>query len=192
MSALPDAFKQFMYNMVKETIECREQQSIVRKDFIQCLIQLRNTGNVNTDDSSWNSDVASDGRKAFTIEQCAAQVGLLYLAGFDTTASAVANTLYELTQNIDLMKRLQHDIDETLAKHDGIVSYDAVQEIALLDLCVLGMFPPPSPFSLPSPRASPKQQQQQQQAERMNIKIRFCDDLNVTQNRYASIQRYHC
>lgn len=127
-----------MYDMVKDTIEYRETNNVERKDFIQCLIQLRNTGNVNVDDSLWGSEAASDGQKSLTIEQCAGQVALLYLAGFDTTASAVANTLYELAQNPELMKRLQRDIDETLAKHNGIISYDAIQEITLLDLCVQG------------------------------------------------------
>lgn len=126
--------------MVKETIEYREKNNVERKDFIQCLIQLRNTGNVNIDDSLLGPEAsaAGDAQKSLTIEQCAGQVALLYLAGFDTTASAVANTLYELAQNPDLMKRLQRDIDETLQKHNGIVSYDTIQEIALLDLCVQG------------------------------------------------------
>lgn len=125
--------------MVKDTIEYREKNNVERKDFIQCLIQLRNTSNVNIDDSLLGSEAAAaDAHKSLTIEQCAGQVALLYLAGFDTTASAVANTLYELAQNPDLMKRLQRDIDETLQKHNGIVSYDTIQEITLLDLCVQG------------------------------------------------------
>lgn len=142
MSSLPTAFKDYMYNMVKEMIEYREKNNVVRKDFIQCLIQLRNTGKVNIDDSLWGSETAADDLKSLTIEQCAAQVALLYLAGFDTTASAVANTLYELAQNPDLMKRLQRDIDETLDRHNGVISYEAVQEITLLDLCVQGKWMP--------------------------------------------------
>lgn len=138
MTALPAAFKEYMYNMVKEAIEYREKHNVVRKDFIQCLIQLRNTGKVNIDDSLWESETAADDLKSMTIEQCAGQVALLYLAGFETTGSAVATTLYELAKNPDLMKRLQRDIDETLAKHNGVISYEVVQEITLLDLCVQG------------------------------------------------------
>lgn len=139
MSSLPTPFKNYMFDMVKNTIEYREKNNVERKDFIQCLIQLRNTSNVNIDDSLLGSEAAAaDAHKSLTIEQCAGQVALLYLAGFDTTASAVANTLYELAQNPDLMKRLQRDIDETLQKHNGIVSYDTIQEITLLDLCVQG------------------------------------------------------
>lgn len=138
MSSLPTAFKDYMHEMVKETIEHRERHNVVRKDFIQCLIQLRNTGKVNIDDSLWGCEAIADATKSMTIKQCAGQVALLYLAGFDTTASAMANTLYELTQNPDLMKRLQRDIDETLTKHNGIISYEAIQEITLLDLCVQG------------------------------------------------------
>lgn len=139
MSSLPAPFKDYMYNMVKETIEYREKHNVVRKDFIECLIQLRSMDKMNVDeDSLRETEMVANDVNSMTIEECAAQVGLLYLAGFDTTASAVSNTLYELAQNPDLMKRLQRDIDETLTKHNGIISYEAIQEITLLELCVQG------------------------------------------------------
>lgn len=42
-----------------------------------------------------------------SVEQCAAQVALFYLAGSDPTAF----NLFELSRKPDLQKRLQHEID---------------------------------------------------------------------------------
>ncbi|XP_055326008.1 probable cytochrome P450 6d4, partial [Sitodiplosis mosellana] len=71
-----------------------------------------------------------------TIEQCAAQVGLFYLAGFDTTASAVAYTLFELSRKPELQKRLQDEIDSVLAKHDNAITYESINDMPLLEMCV--------------------------------------------------------
>lgn len=43
---LPKAVAEFCYNMVKETIEYRMKHNVQRRDFMQILIQLRETGKV--------------------------------------------------------------------------------------------------------------------------------------------------
>lgn len=45
----------FMVRIVKETIEYREKNNVQRKDFMQLLLQLRNTGEVKAD-GDWNVD----------------------------------------------------------------------------------------------------------------------------------------
>lgn len=49
----PDPVGDFMKKMVKETVEYREKNNIVRKDLMQMLIQLRNSGQINADDDNW-------------------------------------------------------------------------------------------------------------------------------------------
>lgn len=39
-----------MNKIVKETVRYREQNNVERKDMLQILLQLRNTGKINTDD----------------------------------------------------------------------------------------------------------------------------------------------
>lgn len=51
-----------MLAIVKDTIEYREQNGIVRKDLLQLLMQLRNKGSIEEDDSkSWNIQTSEDG-----------------------------------------------------------------------------------------------------------------------------------
>lgn len=127
-----------MIAIVEKTIEYREKNNVTRKDFIQCLIQLRNTGKINVDDNLWEVETANDNLKSMTIEECAAHVSLFYLAGFDTSASSIANSLYELALNPELMKQLQIDIDAALKRHNGLLSYECMNDIPLLENCVKG------------------------------------------------------
>lgn len=71
-----------------------------------------------------------------TIEELCAQVFLFYLAGSETSTSTVAYTMYELTQNEDVMARAHEDIKETLDRFEGEISYEAIMEMKFIDLCV--------------------------------------------------------
>lgn len=135
---MPADVQQFMIDVVQQQIEHREKNNITRKDMIQFLIQLRNTGTINTDDSVWDVETTATALKNMSIEQCAAQVFLFYVAGFDSTSSTTAFTLFELARNRAIYQRLQAEIDETLTRHDGQLTYECVQEMQYLDMCVMG------------------------------------------------------
>jgi cytochrome P450 family 6 len=46
--------------------------------------------------------------------------------------------LYELSVNPDIQERLRTEIDTVLEKHDGKLTYEAVQEMTYLDKVVSG------------------------------------------------------
>lgn len=48
-----DKVREFMRKIVTETVEFREKNNFVRKDLMQMLIQLRNTGTINPDENHW-------------------------------------------------------------------------------------------------------------------------------------------
>lgn len=129
--------RDYFIDMTTKTFEHRERHNVIRKDFIQLMLQLRNAGKVSEDNDDWKVQHSGAGR-SLTIEQCAAQSYLFYLAGFDTTASALAYTLFELVRNRDLLQRLQREIDETLRRHGGEITYEAIMEMQFLELCMLG------------------------------------------------------
>ena len=54
-----DLVGDFMMNIVRDTIEYREKHQYVRKDLMQSLIQLRNTGKINIDDEIWDIETAA-------------------------------------------------------------------------------------------------------------------------------------
>lgn len=136
LSQFPKEFTDYMYNIVKSTIDYRQQNNISQKDLLQFIIELLNMNKSNDNNNNDKDDNFDN--NAVTIEQCAGQLALFYLAGFDTTSSTIAYCLYELARNKELMKRLQDDIDETLQKHNGEITYDSINDIELLEFCVLG------------------------------------------------------
>lgn len=50
---LKDPTTTLMKRVVKDTVEYREKNKVVRKDLMQMLIQLRNSGKINEDDDNW-------------------------------------------------------------------------------------------------------------------------------------------
>lgn len=127
-------------DLVKTQIEQRERDNVVRKDFIQLLIQIRNSGEINADESDWKVKAVSSNQKTMSIEQCAAQVFIFYIAGFDTSASTTAFTIFEVARNQRVKDLLLADIDQTLEKHGGVLSYDAINDMQYLELCIMGKY----------------------------------------------------
>lgn len=41
--------------ILKDTIEYRERHNIVRRDMLQLMMQLRNTGKITEDDDNWSA-----------------------------------------------------------------------------------------------------------------------------------------
>lgn len=52
----------FITSVVKQNLEHREKNNVVRKDFFQLLVQLRNTGTVHLDDE-WETVIKGDENK---------------------------------------------------------------------------------------------------------------------------------
>ncbi|EDW24590.1 GL24232 [Drosophila persimilis] len=119
------------------TVDLREEKNIERRDLLQLLLQLRNTGKISNDDNMWSAQNANKGLKSVSKDLIAGQLFLFFVAGYETTASTAAYTIYELTQNPEVMARALEDVRSTLEKHDGKLSYDAIQDMKYLEACVL-------------------------------------------------------
>lgn len=137
MTALNEKVSDYFINITRATFEYRERNKVVRKDFMQLLLQLRNAGKVGND-GDWNVNNSTNAAKSLTIEECAAQTFLFYVAGYDTSSSALTYALYELARNQPLLRRVQAEIDECLERHNQELTYDCIQEMKLLEWCILG------------------------------------------------------
>ncbi|XP_069671900.1 probable cytochrome P450 6a13 isoform X3 [Periplaneta americana] len=73
------------------------------------------------------------GDVTITMTDVAAQSVTFLLAGFETSATTMSFCLYELALNPDIQDRLREDIDTVLEKHDGNITYEAIQEMSYLD-----------------------------------------------------------
>ncbi|GJQ77925.1 Cyp6a9 [Trypoxylus dichotomus] len=120
----------FYMNVVKTMVKYREENSVVRNDFMQILLELKN---------------AKNEEERLTIEEIAAQAFVFFLAGFETSSTLMNFCLFELTQNEDVQEKVRADILNTLKKHGGKLTYESVMDMKYLGQVIdetLRMYPP--------------------------------------------------
>jgi hypothetical protein len=70
-----------------------------------------------------------------------AQSYAFLLAGFETSATTMAFTLYEMALQPAIQQRLRTEIVTVLEKHNQQVTYEAIQEMPYLEKVILGECP---------------------------------------------------
>lgn len=84
------------------------------------LIQLKNTGKLSGDEKII-------GKISFT--DLAAASFVLFLAGFETSSSALSYTLYELALHPEIQDKTRREINKVLEEHNGEVTYEAINSM---------------------------------------------------------------
>lgn len=120
---VPKYVNQYVMNVVKQSVELRAKDKNPRQDLMQFLIDL--------------NDAQSESEKE-KIEMIAAQVVLFYLAGVDTSSSGIAYAVFEMARNPEIVKKLRHEIDTVLGKHNNQITYESLQDMPYLELCIKG------------------------------------------------------
>lgn len=62
LKSVDDDVEDFILTLVRKTIEYRENHNVSRKDLLQLLIQLRNTGEVHMD-GEWDTKITHNGKR---------------------------------------------------------------------------------------------------------------------------------
>lgn len=133
ISNVPDFASEFFINFVRETIEARERSPQTRHDVMQQLLQLRNTGSLDGD--SWTYEKAK--LPSMSIEEVASNAFLFYIAGSESSTSAICFCLFELSREPEFLQQAREEIDEALKKQNGELNYECLTEMKFLDKCIL-------------------------------------------------------
>lgn len=131
--------ERFLTSVVKQNLEFREKNNVIRKYFFQMLIQLRNTGAVQSDDQ-WEAAVKEndDNSNKLTFNEICAQTFVFFGAGFETSALTLSFCLYELAKNPEIQDRVYDEINKVLAEHNGELTYDSLSLMKSLENCFDG------------------------------------------------------
>ncbi|XP_063930103.1 probable cytochrome P450 6a23 [Zophobas morio] len=138
MALIPTDISKFFIKLVKDTVNYREKNNYTRKDFMQLLIDIKSN---KLDSEGGNKH---DG-KTLTLDEIAAQSFVFFIAGFETSSTTMTFALYELAKHQDVQDKLRDEINSVLAKHNGEITYEAIQDMKYMDQVIneaLRKYPP--------------------------------------------------
>lgn len=130
MKQLHDDVSSFFSKVVKDTIEYREKNNVVRNDFMDLLLKLKNTGRL---------EESGEEIGKLSFEEIAAQAFIFFTAGYDTSSTAMTYTLYELALNQEVQEKARECVLNIFEENNGILTYESVANMGYLDQCINGI-----------------------------------------------------
>lgn len=137
----------FFCSIIKDNIEKREKENIIRHDLIHLLMQaqkgqLKHEGLDNKEAgfaTVEESDIGKDTKQMkLTDDHILAQALLFFFAGFDPVSTSLSFMAYELAINPEVQKKLQKEVDLVADKFKENLSYEALLSMKYLDQVVSG------------------------------------------------------
>ncbi|XP_070492748.1 cytochrome P450 6a22-like [Chironomus tepperi] len=128
--------EEFFQGIVSQTVKHREDNGIVRNDFMQLMIQLKNHGKL-------DGETLTVGK--LTMDEITAQCFIFFAAGYETSSTAMSYLLYEFANNQQVQEKARQSVRQVLAKYDNKLTYEGIKEMDYLLMCVnesLRKYPP--------------------------------------------------
>ncbi|KAL1138249.1 hypothetical protein AAG570_009938 [Ranatra chinensis] len=142
ISFLESEVQRFFLKVATDTVNIRESETRDKVDFLQLLLNIkRNDGGfillnfINT--SMDDNDIA-------------ANLFIFFIAGFETTSSAISFCLYELSLNPYVQERLRREVIDALGAQLQNINYESLKGISYLNQVIaetLRMYPTVPMFS---------------------------------------------
>ncbi|XP_031341176.1 cytochrome P450 9e2-like [Photinus pyralis] len=119
----------FFLQLIRENMHYRLERNIVRDDIVSLLTKyIQNKSGMK--ETSLN---ASGGVCDMTIAEVTAGVAVFLIAGFETVAYTLTFAAYELAINPEVQKKVCNEIEETLNKYDGELTFDAINSMNYIE-----------------------------------------------------------
>ena len=123
MKLFSDTVSDFFLGAVCAILEYRQQSKERRNDFIELLLEVK-----------------AESKGALSLEEIAAQAFVFFVAGFDTSSSTMAFTLYELARNVEIQQKVRQEILKVQQAHNGAICYESLSELHYLEQVLAGKF----------------------------------------------------
>lgn len=143
--SLSGPFQNLFKQTILYTMEVRKKNKIIRPDMIHMLMQIRDgtlksqTNKIEKEKEGFATVQESEiGKKtvkrSWNDDDLVAQCFVFFVAGFETTATVLTFTSYELARNLDIQQKLYEEIVETNEQLDGKrINYETLQKMKYLD-----------------------------------------------------------
>ncbi|XP_076383670.1 cytochrome P450 6A1-like [Megalopta genalis] len=110
----------FFIRVVSDTIKYREENNVIRPDFVNMLIELKN-----------HPEKLQD--VEITDNLLTAQAFGFFLGGFETSSITICHALYEMALNPQMQDKLRAEIKALSKKNNGSFQHDDLKEMKYLD-----------------------------------------------------------
>ncbi|XP_015905340.2 cytochrome P450 3A8 [Parasteatoda tepidariorum] len=134
----------FFSNVTTQIIEQRKRTKQKRNDFLQLLIDAAEEENDDMGPNYQNVFTNDDSHKSLTMNEVIAQCIIFFLAGYDTTASALSFSSYLLAIHQEVQEKARQEIIYFL-DNDGVLTYESLNKMKYLDNIIsetLRIYPP--------------------------------------------------
>lgn len=118
----------FFLTLMRETVEYREKNKVERNDFVNLMMQLRDSGRGQED---------PENHVELTSNMMAAQGAVFFGAGLDNVSNTLGYCLNRLAVDPALQSRVGSEVDEILRRHNGELSYEAIKDMDLVNRVIL-------------------------------------------------------
>ncbi|XP_011060554.1 PREDICTED: cytochrome P450 9e2-like [Acromyrmex echinatior] len=129
MKFIDDYLSNFFKDIIRTTIATRDAEHITRPDMLQLMMDMR----------------GKEGHRELDIDDMTAQAFIFFLAGFETSSTAMCFAAHEIAANPEIQLKLQQEIDKVLDESNGEVSYETINRLEYLDAVIseaLRLYPP--------------------------------------------------
>ncbi|XP_026740677.1 cytochrome P450 6B2-like [Trichoplusia ni] len=145
MQLFPSTIDEFFSKLLKGVFESRNHKPSPRNDFVDLVLTFKNEENL-IGDSISNSKTGKDTKIKLKVDDdlLVAQCILFFAAGFETSATTISFTLFELAKNPAVQEKVIAEIDEYVARQKNKLEYECVNDLPYLDAAVyetLRMYP---------------------------------------------------
>lgn len=125
-----------MHHLVQRVLKERNYKPSGRNDFIDLLLELQEKGKIIGESIETKNPDGTPKIVDLELSDAimTAQVFVFFGAGFETSSTASSYTLHQLAFNPECQEKVQKEIDEVLARHNGKLTYEAVKEMTYLEM----------------------------------------------------------
>ncbi|PZC82574.1 hypothetical protein B5X24_HaOG200097 [Helicoverpa armigera] len=135
--SLPPEVDALFSNLMTGVFKGRNYTPTSRNDFVDFVIKFKQNKTM-TGDSLTN--LKSDSQKKVTLEVdddlLVAQCFIFFVAGYETSATTLSFTLYELAKNPEAQKRAIAEVDDYLRRHNNELKYECLSEMPFIEACI--------------------------------------------------------
>ncbi|XP_050527989.1 probable cytochrome P450 6a14 [Daktulosphaira vitifoliae] len=132
---MPENAGKFFTSAFNDTLKYRKENSILRNDLVQCLIEA------NTDLVLKKTEPLVE----YKYSDIVANAILMFLAGFETVSSTMSFCLYELALNKPIQDKVRKEMTQLMSKHNGEINSEFLSDLHYLEMVLaetLRMYPP--------------------------------------------------